>query len=53
MNTSFAYREVYEKLFSAYGPWHWWLGDSALEVMAGAMLTPNAVASQQLPPCQI
>jgi endonuclease-3 related protein len=41
MNTSFAYREVYEKLFSAYGPRRWWPGDSAFEIMVGAVLTQN------------
>lgn len=41
MNTSFAYRAIYEKLFSAYGPRRWWPGDSAFEVMVGAVLTQN------------
>jgi endonuclease III related protein len=41
MNASFAYREIYEKLFSAYGPRRWWPGDSAFEVMVGAVLTQN------------
>lgn len=41
MNTSFAYHEVYEKLFSAYGPRRWWPGDSAFEIMVGAVLTQN------------
>lgn len=41
MNTSFAYRGVYEKLFSAYGPRRWWPGDSAFEIMVGAVLTQN------------
>ena len=33
--------EVYERLFQAYGPQHWWPGDSPLEVMVGAVLTQN------------
>jgi endonuclease-3 related protein len=41
MNTSFAYRAIYARLFSAYGPRHWWPGDSAFEVMVGAVLTQN------------
>ena len=41
MNTSFAYRSIYEKLFSAYGARHWWPGDSPFEIMVGAVLTQN------------
>jgi endonuclease III related protein len=41
MSASFAYREIYEKLFSTYGPRRWWPGDSAFEVMVGAVLTQN------------
>lgn len=33
--------EVYERLVDAYGPQHWWPGESALEVMVGAVLTQN------------
>ncbi len=34
-------RAVYERLFAAYGPQHWWPADSAFEVMVGAVLTQN------------
>ncbi|MFQ5935549.1 MAG: endonuclease III domain-containing protein [Acidiferrobacterales bacterium] len=34
-------RAVYDRLFSAYGARHWWPGDSAFEVMVGAVLTQN------------
>ena len=30
---------VYDRLLSAYGPQHWWPGDSGFEVMVGAVLT--------------
>ena len=33
--------EVYRRLFAAYGPQHWWPGDSPLEVMIGAILAQN------------
>ena len=33
--------EVYRRLFAAYGPQHWWPGDSPLEVMIGAVLAQN------------
>lgn len=32
---------AFEKLLSAYGPQHWWPGDSPLEVLIGAVLTQN------------
>lgn len=32
---------VYEKLIRAYGPQHWWPGDSRFEIMVGAVLTQN------------
>lgn len=35
-------REVYDRLYSAYGPQHWWPGDSAFETIAGAILTQSA-----------
>ena len=37
----FPAREVYEALFDAWGPQHWWPGETPLEVMAGAILTQN------------
>ncbi len=32
---------IYELLFAAYGPQHWWPGDSRTEVIVGAILTQN------------
>lgn len=34
-------REMYERLFAAFGPQGWWPGDSAFEVALGAILTQN------------
>lgn len=34
-------RAVYRKLLRAYGPQHWWPGDSRFEIMVGAVLTQN------------
>ncbi len=34
-------RAIYKMLFKAYGPQHWWPGDTAFEVMVGAVLTQN------------
>ncbi len=33
--------DIYGRLLDAFGPRHWWPGDSALEVMVGAVLTQN------------
>ena len=33
--------QVYRKLHTAYGPQHWWPGDTAFEIMVGAVLTQN------------
>lgn len=32
---------VYRRLFTAYGPQHWWPAESPFEVMVGAILTQN------------
>jgi len=32
---------LYERLYRTYGPQHWWPGESAFEVMTGAVLTQN------------
>ncbi len=32
---------LYEKLYKNFGPQHWWPGESAFEVMVGAILTQN------------
>jgi endonuclease-3 related protein len=34
-------RELYRKLFDAFGPQGWWPGDSPFEVILGAILTQN------------
>lgn len=34
--------DVYHRLYAAYGPQHWWPGDSPFEVVAGAILTQSA-----------
>ena len=33
--------EVYRRLFDAFGPQHWWPGQSPFEVMVGAVLAQN------------
>ena len=33
--------EIYNTLFDAYGPRHWWPGETPFEVMMGAILTQN------------
>jgi endonuclease-3 related protein len=33
--------EVYERLASAFGPQHWWPGESPFEIMVGAVLVQN------------
>ncbi len=33
--------EIYHRLYSAFGPQHWWPGDGPVEVMVGAVLTQN------------
>ena len=33
--------DIYRRLFDAYGPQGWWPGDSAFEVIAGAILTQS------------
>ncbi len=34
-------RLIYENLYDAFGPQHWWPGDGPFEVMVGAILTQN------------
>lgn len=34
-------KEVYERLFAAFGPQNWWPGDSPFEVIVGAVLVQN------------
>jgi len=33
--------EVYRRLYEAFGPQHWWPGESPFEVIVGAVLTQN------------
>lgn len=33
--------EVYDRLYAAYGPQHWWPADSPFEVLIGAVLVQN------------
>ena len=33
--------ELYETLYSFYGPQHWWPGDTPFEIAVGAILTQN------------
>ncbi len=35
------FNEIYRSLLNHYGPQHWWPGDTAFEVMVGAILTQN------------
>jgi len=41
MTTGQRLREIHDRLFSAYGPQHWWPGETPFEVMVGAVLTQN------------
>ena len=34
-------QEVYDRLFAAFGPQHWWPGQTPFEVMIGAVLVQN------------
>ena len=34
-------REIYRLLFDAFGPQHWWPGETRFEIMVGAILTQN------------
>ncbi len=34
-------KSIYQKLYFAFGPQHWWPGESPFEVMVGAILTQN------------
>ena len=45
MSNSSKLREIFEWLYEAYGPQHWWPGDTPFEVMIGAILTQNTAWS--------
>lgn len=34
-------QDMYNRLLAAFGPQHWWPGDTPLEIMTGAVLTQN------------
>jgi len=34
-------REIFDRLFAAFGPQHWWPAETPLEVIVGAILTQN------------
>lgn len=36
-----AYQEVFDLLFAYFGPQHWWPGETAIEIVVGAVLTQN------------
>jgi len=35
------FMNIYRRLYKAYGPRHWWPGETSFEVMVGAILTQN------------
>ena len=39
------FRTIYKKLYSKFGPQHWWPGDTPFEIMIGAILTQNTAWS--------
>lgn len=39
------FRTLYQRLFQAHGPQHWWPGETPFEVMVGAVLTQNTAWS--------
>ncbi len=41
MPESYRLLEIYNRLFQAYGPQHWWPGDTPFEVIIGAILTQS------------
>ena len=34
-------KDIYNRLYSAFGPQHWWPGESRFEIIVGAVLTQN------------
>ena len=45
MSNSSKLHAIFEWLYEAYGPQHWWPGDTPFEVMTGAILTQNTAWS--------
>ena len=42
---SAALTDIYQRLFRAFGPQHWWPGDTQLEIAVGAILTQDTAWS--------
>ncbi len=42
MRLSHRLLEIYRRLHAAYGPQHWWPGETPFEVIVGAILTQSA-----------
>jgi len=40
-NTRTQLNEIYDLLLAAFGPQHWWPGETAFEIILGAILTQN------------
>ena len=40
-NRARALQAIYRRLYAAFGPQHWWPGDTPLEIAVGAVLTQN------------
>jgi endonuclease III related protein len=41
MQTQETITEIYQLLYDAFGPQHWWPGDTQFEIITGAILTQN------------
>lgn len=41
MTTGETLMEIYELLYAAFGPQHWWPGETPFEIVTGAILTQN------------
>jgi endonuclease-3 related protein len=41
MTTGETLTEIYQMLYDAFGPQHWWPGDTPFEIIIGAILTQN------------
>src|SRR6185295_8944097 len=41
MTSSKSIKIIYDALLKAFGPQHWWPGDTPFEIMVGAILTQN------------
>jgi endonuclease III related protein len=41
LDKSLQLKKIYSKLYQAFGPQHWWPGDTTFQVMVGAILTQN------------